>query len=146
METLKHENILSLTLIRGLPGSGKSTLAKALWQTNVDMRHFEADMYHMKNGVYVFDTRKIKEAHKWCQESTAEALMEGASVVVSNTFTQMWEMKPYIEMAEKLDASLQVVECIGNFGNIHDVPSDVITKMRERWEPYEPLQTTARKP
>jgi predicted kinase len=126
--------MVSMILIRGLPGSGKSTIARALWQSNSNMRHFEADMYHMKNGVYIFDTDKIKEAHKWCQDSTAEALSEGDSVVVSNTFTQMWEMKPYIDLANKFGASLQIIECRGNFGNIHGVPKEVIEKMKNRWE------------
>lgn len=35
-----------LTLIRGLPGSGKSTLAKTL-----DIPHYEADMFFMKESI-----------------------------------------------------------------------------------------------
>ena len=129
--------MLNLTLIRGLPGSGKSTLAKALWQTNADMLHFEADMFHIdENGNYRFDASRLKEAHQWCKDCVEEALSEGDSVVVSNTFTQMWEMQPYIELAQQFKASLQVIECHGDFGNIHDVPEEVVQKMRERWQPF----------
>jgi len=54
---------IKLTLIRGLPGSGKSTLARKL-----DAIHIEADQFFIQqNGVYLFNPKKLKAAHEWCQ-------------------------------------------------------------------------------
>ncbi len=84
-----------LYIVRGIPGSGKSTFAKSLGGT-----HFETDMFFMKDGEYKFDISKIKEAHKWCQDSVYTAMLLNHTallnnvIVVSNTFTQEWEMKP----------------------------------------------------
>ncbi len=124
----------TLTLIRGLPGSGKSTLAELLsYQDN--HIHYETDMYFIKDGVYQYDASKIKDAHMACQRHVRSALANAWNVIVSNTFTQMWEMRPYLEMPY---TNLKVIECHGKFQNIHNVPNEVIEKMRARWEPYQP--------
>jgi hypothetical protein len=44
---------------------------------------------------------KIKDAHADCQTKCTEWMKIGDQIVVSNTFTQEWEMKPYFDMAEK---------------------------------------------
>lgn len=124
----------TLTIIRGLPGSGKSTLAKALVYSGNHVRHYEADMFHMKDGVYRFDATKVKDAHAWCQKKCKEALEVGANVVVSNTFTQKWEMTHYVDLAAQYGYKVQVVICKGDFGSIHSVPDSVIEKMANRWE------------
>lgn len=123
-------------LVRGLPGSGKTTIARMLWVQLVESRHFEADMFFMVDGEYRFDASMIKDAHKWCQDSARETLQEGDSVIVSNTFTQLCEMQPYIDMAKEYGATLQVIECKGNFGSVHNVPIEAIERMRSRWEDY----------
>ena len=122
---MKHE----LVMIRGLPGSGKSTMAKSM----TGYMHYEADMYFMKDGEYKFDQSKIADAHKWCQCATRLAL-KTAGVVVSNTFTQKWEMQPYFDMAAELGVPVRVIEATGNFNNIHGVPEAAIERMRARWE------------
>lgn len=118
-----------LTLIRGLPGSGKSTLAKTL-----DIPHYEADMFFMKEGKYCFDASKLHQAHQWCLSSTKTALIAGSSVVVSNTFTTKKEMNPYVDLAAELGVELEILECTANFGSVHDVPTEVIKRMKMRWE------------
>jgi len=118
---------MQLILIRGLPGSGKSTLAKSLGFT-----HFEADMFFGED--YQFDAIKLKDAHAWCQQSTEEALANGQNVVVSNTFTQAWEMEPYFKMAKKWGVKPQVILCQGKFKNIHNVPENAIERMRQRFQ------------
>ena len=126
-----------LILLRGLPGSGKSTFAKMLvW--DIDYRHKEADMFFVDSeGNYKFEPSKIKDAHAWCQEEV-DFLMryEHSPVVVSNTFTQEWEMDAYYELAEKYGYRVHsvIVENRHNGMNVHGCPSDKIEQMKNRFE------------
>ena len=124
-----------LVLIRGLPGSGKSTFAKQLKQTH-DLVHLEADMFFTDENDegYQFDASKLGAAHLWCQKQTQKHLKQGRSVVVSNTFTQLWEIRPYQRMAKQCSAELIIYECEGQFENVHNVPLDKIEAMRKRWD------------
>ena len=126
-----------LFLLRGLPGSGKSTLAKTLVGYK-DYCHKEADMYFVdRDGNYKFKPSKIKEAHEWCREDIEFAMKyDHSPVVVSNTFTQEWEMKPYYEMAEKYGYTVfsLVVENRHNGINTHGVPDETLEKMENRFE------------
>jgi predicted kinase len=122
-----------LFIIRGLPGSGKSTLAKLFFE-RYNFNHFEADMFFMQDGKHIYDTNKIKEAHTWCQEQVEMALAMGQNVVVSNTFVKLIEMQPYKELAKKYMARLSILECNGEYGSIHNVPQEIIEKMKENWE------------
>ena len=121
----------TLTIVRGIPGSGKSTYA-----ISKDGYHIESDMFFIKDGVYSFDGQKIAQAHQWCREKTCQLLDEGQDVIVSNTFTQIWEMKPYLDMASE-DVSVKVVKVVGNFKNVHGVPDSVLDRMKARWEDFD---------
>lgn len=121
-----------LFLVRGLPGAGKSTFVKHLG----DCVHLEADMYFLKNGEYVFNKDELKDAHLWCQNSCYVALSFGKkNVVVSNTFTQEWEMKPYFKMAEKMgvEVTVLVVENYHGGKSVHDVPQQTMDAMEKRF-------------
>lgn len=122
---------MELVLIRGLPGSGKSTLARGM----EGFEHYEADQFFTNaEGAYNYDAAKIKDAHQWCQQETHKALANGKSVVVSNTFTRLFEMQPYYEIAKIFGIELRVVEATGNWPNVHGVPEEVLERMRQRWE------------
>jgi predicted kinase len=127
----------TLYIVRGLPGSGKSSFAKSIGGI-----HIEADQFFMMNGKYNFDLTKIKLAHKYCQNQT-EAWMKtdgtqvnNHKIVVSNTFTQEWEMKSYFELAEKYGYIVfsLIVENRHEGKNIHGVPDDKLELMKNRFE------------
>lgn len=120
-----------LVLIRGLPGSGKSTLAKAM----VGYEHFEADMFHVgADGVYRFNPEVMKDAHDWCFNACFGAIGAGRHVVVSNTFTTYQELGRYTEEAHLQHIPYAVIVARGNFQNVHNVPDEVLAKMRARWQ------------
>lgn len=123
-----------LTIIRGLPGSGKSTLAVDIACTkNID--HIEADQFHTDEaGYYNFDPTVAKYAHQMCLSLAAYLLWHDESVVVSNTFVNQEEIDPYLEMAHHCKASVSIIACRESYGSIHDVPDDVIEKMKSCWE------------
>ena len=122
----------TLTLIRGLPGSGKTSLADEL--IDAYTRGIEADSYFYDHyGNYVFDETKLRAAHEWCQHQTREMLKDGYNVLVSNTFTTLREMKEYYLMAKELGATLNVITCQGQFGNLHNVPQETLDKMEKRF-------------
>jgi len=126
----------NLILLRGLPGSGKSTLAKLL--VDKDYCHKEADMFFVdRDGNYNFDPSKIKDAHHWCQKEVEFLLSyEHSPVVVSNTFTEEWEMEAYYKLAEKLGYMVTSIIVENRHGNksVHDVPQESINRMNNRFD------------
>ncbi|KGY12624.1 ATPase AAA [Vibrio tubiashii] len=124
---------LKLTLIRGLPGSGKSTLAKT-----ISAQHYEADMFFVDgSGEYVYDAKKITDAHQWCRAKTELALAKGENVVVSNTFIQRWEIIPYLKLAKRFGATFEVIECHNSYGSVHGVSTQTIQLMKKRWQEWQ---------
>ena len=128
----------NLYLLRGLPGSGKSTLAKQLGGS-----HFETDKYFFdEQGNYNFDGSKLKEAHQWCQDSVSNAMLlnhttgENETIVVSNTFTQEWEMKPYMDMAKDWGYRVFTIIVENRHGGVnqHGVPDEKLQQMNDRFE------------
>ena len=126
-----------LFLLRGLPGSGKSTLAKSL-----DGIHIEADQFFMTGDEYRFDATKLKEAHNNCLSRVKSYMYIFSSkenserIVVSNTFTQEWEMKPYFELAEKNGYRVYSLIIENRHGGVneHGVPDEKLEQMENRFE------------
>jgi predicted kinase len=121
-----------LFLVRGCPGSGKTTLAESLGGS-----HMEADKYFTYEGKYEFDGSKLKDAHAWCQNAV-RVFMENKSkrVVVSNTFTQEWEMQPYYDLASKYGYKVFSIIVENRHGGVneHGVPEDKLVQMKDRFE------------
>jgi predicted kinase len=134
------EYVGDLILLRGVPGSGKTTLGEIILQTT---QHQTPDVLSADNffindkGEYNFDSTKLKEAHNFCQQKCAERMrLEFSKIVVANTFTQEWEMKPYFEMAERYRYRIHSIIVENRHGNknIHDVPDDKVQIMKDRFE------------
>ncbi len=89
--------------------------------------------FFMKNGEYVFDSAKLSEAHRWCQDSVRSHLAMGLDAWVSNTFTQVKEILPYIQIANDLKVPYTILTMNGNFGSIHGVPEDAMNRMKNRF-------------
>lgn len=129
----------NLVLMRGLPGSGKSFSANQM-RGNI----CSADDYFIDKNGYSFDPSKLPQAHAQCQSVAEKAMSLNANlVVIDNTNTQLWEMKPYIIMAEKYSYTVSIglpistwqadpYECAKR--NTHNVPLENIVKMKERFE------------
>ena len=127
---------MKLIIVRGIPGSGKSTIARRYEAAG--FVHVESDMYFMRDGEYKFDATKLHTAHQWCQNEVQAHLEAGQEVVVSNTFTRLWEMEKYLEMAERLNIEdVKVLKVVGDWGSVHGVPEEALKRMNDRWQDYE---------
>jgi predicted kinase len=130
-----------LTLVRGLPGSGKSTFANTI--TN-KFSICEADkFFYDKEGNYNFDGSKLREAHNWCKEQVEIRMKDNwineqfyPHIVVSNTFTQEWEMDAYFGLANQYGYKVFTIIVENRHGGVneHGVPTDKLEQMRNRFE------------
>jgi predicted kinase len=145
MENVRSEEYHTLNptlfLVRGIPGSGKSTFAKHIWN---EYAICEADkFFHNKEtGEYNFDASRLKEAHEWCRNEVETRMSDhqanpqySPEIVVSNTFTQEWEMEAYYKLAEQYDYMVYSLVVENRHGGIneHGVPEETIEKMRNRF-------------
>ena len=128
-----------LYIVRGLPGAGKSTLSATKIAPNTTV---SADDYFMQGGKYIFDRNKLGEAHAYCQKKVGELLSDDGDVAVANTFTQRWEIEPYLKIAHNEGALVSIVDLYDGgltdeelaARNVHEVPLDIIRTMRQRYE------------
>lgn len=89
-----------VVIMRGISGAGKSTYIK---------NHFpgafvcSADSYfYNENGEYTFNPSLLGQAHQNCKKQFIKAIKKKFSlIVIDNTNTKMWEMKPYINIARE---------------------------------------------
>lgn len=126
-------------LVRGVPGSGKSTLAAKLSDGTPGAQHYEADMYFEQAGYYRFVPEHLPRAHAWCFDKFAQAVRRRQPVIVSNTFTQYWEIKNYMNFALDYGTKVIVVHCLGKWDNVHNVPKEKVDQMRSRFASNEEL-------
>lgn len=128
-------------ITRGISGSGKSTLAKSLApKENI----FSTDDFFMIDGEYKFDASQLGKYHKMNQNRVEEALKNGVSpIVVDNTNTQGWEIKPYVMLADKYGYIVELKEPNTPWRfdskelaikNSHGVPEDSIKRMIDRYQ------------
>jgi len=141
-----------LILIRGVSGCGKSTLAE-IFENLRRWEHYEtenvstynvfstsADDYFtdISTGEYKFDASELTKAHEECQESVRQAMIEDIAecIVVHNTFTERWEMTPYMKYAFEYGyrVTTLIVENRHNSESIHNVPDEVIERQKERFD------------
>lgn len=127
----------SLYIVRGAPGSGKTTLGNRLKAGGLVRFVISADDYMVDvDGNYLFEPARLGDCHKLCLQAVTAAMQDGESVAVCNTFTRIWEMQPFVDLAAKMQADLYVVRCEGRFKNVHGVPAEVVEKMRGRFEEW----------
>ena len=130
-----------LTLVRGLPGSGKSTFANLI--TN-QFSVCEADkFFYDKEGNYNFDATKLRIAHQWCRNQVEIRMKDNEvnpqfypEIVVSNTFTQKWEMEAYYKLAEQYGYKVFSIIVENRHGGVnqHGVPDVKLAQMKNRFE------------
>nr|XP_014434569.1 NEDD4-binding protein 2-like 2 isoform X4 [Pelodiscus sinensis] len=133
-----------LLILRGLPGSGKTTLSRILLGQNHDGVVFSTDDYFRQQDGYTYNVAQLGDAHDWNQKRAKQAMDQGRTpVIIDNTNTQAWEMKPYVEMAlgkgyrvefHEPDTWWKFDPAELEKRNKHGVPREKIAQMLERYE------------
>jgi len=135
-----------LIIIRGLPGSGKSFLAHHIHDAILcnggmngwEVEHWQADDFFGIGKEYKFTPEDVPKAHKWCFNGVVNSMLRKVeNIIVSNTATRRWEYENYIKAAREYGYKVQVIDVHGEFENVHGVPEEHLTKMAERWEPFD---------
>eukprot|EP00090_Calanus_glacialis_P009513 TRINITY_DN17898_c0_g1_i2.p1 TRINITY_DN17898_c0_g1~~TRINITY_DN17898_c0_g1_i2.p1 ORF type:complete len:706 (-),score=276.50 TRINITY_DN17898_c0_g1_i2:410-2527(-) len=135
---------LVFVILRGLPGSGKSSLATRLLSSAKLGVSFSTDDYFLKGGFYTFRADLLTEAHSWNQRRAMAAVKDRVRlVIIDNTNTMAWEMRPYIELALNNGYKIHILEPdtpwkfkprILAGKNSHKVPKQKIELMLDRYE------------
>ncbi len=110
-------------IVRGPSGCGKTTFAKQLSEDIFASKilaygppHLRPkivsadDFFTTKDGEYKFDPRMLSRAHTETITNAMSALKMGRDVIIANTFTNYWEVSPYLWMAQLAGASCIVYE------------------------------------
>jgi predicted kinase len=134
-----------LILVRGVSGSGKSTFAHLIAYACEARVYTTDDYFTDAEGNYNWRAEDSKRAHTWNQDRVKYAMgcQEVGIIIVPNTFTQNWEMKPYLEMANEYGYRVTVVRVESGLTpkelcdrNIHSVPYEAILRQWDRMEDF----------
>jgi len=121
-----------LRILRGLPGSGKSTLAKTF-----NTVHLESDQFLITDGKYLWTPERLQAGIEKMYELVCQCVDHKIDVTISGVFSKRKAFKRYVDLAEKHGYDLTVIKCCNDFGNIHDVPTNILENMKNIWQDFE---------
>lgn len=129
---------MRVIIMRGLPGSGKSTWLKRNEPTALVCS--ADDFFVTDEGVYLFDSKKLPQAHQACMRKFLDATAAREPLIaVDNTNLSLWEVGGYVAVAEALGYSVEIIrinawaeDCAPR--NVHGVSLEAIKKMSLRFE------------
>jgi hypothetical protein len=130
-------------ILSGISGSGKSFLAEEILQRTQGVK-VSADHFFMQNGEYLFDPKKLGEAHADCFRRFIHYLEKTwLDIVVDNTNCTAIEIAPYYQAANAFNALPEIltIRC-GQWNevewcarrNVHKVPADAVYAQHNRLE------------
>lgn len=122
-----------LYIFRGLPGSGKSTLANTVASLVVEPDMFRYDEDHR----YVFDSAENAEVMQKADDLLEYAMrhLGVRCLAIAATHVKVDHIRKFAALGKKHGYDVTVVECYGQYGNVHGVPDAVVAKMRKEFEP-----------
>ncbi|KAL3879118.1 hypothetical protein ACJMK2_031430 [Sinanodonta woodiana] len=137
----KDKGVKLLIILRGLPGSGKTTLARIL---NLDGMVLSSDDFFVQGDKYEFDRTRLAEIHQKNKDRAKAEMRKGTNpIIIDNTNTQSWEIKPYITMGVHHGYHVEIwepdtpwrynpKECAKH--NNHGVSVEQIRRMLDRYQ------------
>lgn len=122
-------------IMRGIPGSGKSTWLQRNASPTTEVA--SADNYHLNplTGIYEFKPANIKAAHDGCLRDFALSARAGTNdIAVSNTNIRVWELAPYVRIAEAFGFEVRIMRMVCRpevaiTRGVHGVPTEQVWKM-----------------
>jgi predicted kinase len=138
---------MKVTIMRGVSGAGKSTYVRKNFPISNGAIVCSADKHFQTADGYVFDSTQLPAAHQSCLRQYMTAIhnylagysQELTNIVVDNTNTQLWELSPYLSIAQAYGLEVEIVHCVcppdvATERNIHGVPAKSIEAMAKRFE------------
>lgn len=150
---------MQIKILRGLPGSGKNYYIEQLKKDGKIVFECSADLFFVdKDGVYMFDPKRIGEAHKYSKDTFWYHLKiwnrfladpvgnieiieryKNHVLICNNTNTTLLEMDPYITMCDIFEHPYEIIwmKCSAETSierNVHNVPEETIRRMAKRFE------------
>lgn len=126
-------------ILRGVPGNGKSTLADLLATLSNGSQTAKiccADNYFIDDeGHYNYKKDEIGNAHAYCKRQFMMALEQKTDlIIVANTSTRESDVNYYrnIAIENRYMCFVLTVENWHDGKNTHNVPDDVLVKMRDQ--------------
>mgnify|MGYP002738685210 CR=1 FL=1 len=130
----------SLVLVRGCSGSGKRSLVKR-WLKHCKRVDADPVAYGENHSFDNLegDSLVFRRAARWALDAAASHLAAGDSVAVSISLLAEKSLLPWLRLAERRRARFAVIECHGEFENLHGLPAHYIAQQRAAFEPAETL-------
>ena len=127
----EEREVKTLILMRGVSGSGKSTVAKKLQSKLGGVIFSTDDFFTDKDGVYNFDKKQLSNYHSQNELKAESAMKKGITpIIIDNTNTQPWEMKNYVELADRYNYRV-VIKQPGD-DDFEDVSLEEILKRQQQ--------------
>ena len=98
------------------------------------------DFFVTDEGVYLFDPKKLPQAHQVCMRKFLDATAARKPLIaVDNTAISLWECSPYVSVAEALGYAVEIVRVDADLEicaarNTHNVPIEAVRRMAARFE------------